>query len=641
MFDAKVYPIQAPNGSTVIIYGHETGIRILWRGGRRIKSYKEPENDADDQATKSNNASDDVIMIIDSDEEDSAPTGQIEVIPTVEYEDEEDEIEPRSPFQNIIRDFDISLGVKVMRISIPSILPDAIRSADSVSPVLSNMIIVAASGADSSVHIVTVPLTPPPPPNSPYLWDFQTLAIPALNIQSVPAAVSMTVTCEETGKTGESEGRSLSKQDASPESSGQWKLLLAIHSTEAAGKLSLYQLQFDRQPIQAPYSYKLSSDNLLPEQQVYLLSPAKSVTFHPSQYPSDRHGHLLLVFENGSVDLYSLLPSKSQSAPTPDRRRSKAKEQNGINAKRYFTLYTDFDQSSENCLRKRIVDAKWVLGGRAVMALTTDGEWGLWDIDGSGPDQAHQLNVVTLPASQLSSFVLTGRVSSSEVSSRTQTTHSASKVGQAKTKFAPMTPSTRRIREEALFKGAPQRPLVSSHSYRGGISVVPANQGWDKPVDESILIWHEDKNVEIPSLLSLWKNSNKPAETVFESSTKYKPRSIENINLLGELEKGVCYIPAHFRPAAGQSKDDSSRPDILITAETRLLILATKLQLPEEEEVEEEIMEQNAADEQDQQMLEHGELGLEGMDRMLASMARCPLVDRPNLLRSSQNTFFT
>ncbi|EDN03408.1 predicted protein [Histoplasma mississippiense (nom. inval.)] len=35
--------------------------------------------------------------------------------------------------------------------------------------------------------------------------------------------------------------------------------------------------------------------------------------------------------------------------------------------------------------RKTVVDAAWVLGGKAIMVLLSDGSWGIWDPEGAGP----------------------------------------------------------------------------------------------------------------------------------------------------------------------------------------------------------------------------------------------------------------
>ncbi|KAI1981132.1 hypothetical protein LOZ53_005425 [Ophidiomyces ophidiicola] len=635
VYSTKVYPIQSPNGSTIIIYGHDTGIHVLWRGGKRIKPYKEEEEK--ENIESQNDGNDDVIMIIDSDEEDDAQAEKETPAPAIEFEEEEDEIDPNCPFLNIIARYDIHLGVKVSRVSIPSILPDAIRSPDSVPQVLSKTILITACCADSSVRLIAAPIIPPPPADSPYSWDLQTLTIPSQSIQAIPPQASMTITCERPASNVESRSRSRSNAEALRKSTEKWKLLVAVHSAEASGKLSIYQIPFNEQETKVFCPYTLSNDHLFPVQQLYLASPATSVSFNPSQFPSYRHAFLLLGFETGSVDLYSCLPPDPRNLSTADKRKSKADvEKGGVRTKLLFTFFTDFDSSSAAPLRRKgLVDARWVLGGRAIMALTTEGEWGLWDIELSGSNQKNLIPGSSVSAGQLGLFALRGRVSSPEALSKPQSTRAPPVVGQHKSKFAPMTPSTRRIREEALFKGSPQHSTPINHSYRGGISVIPTNQGWDKPVDESILIWHGDKNIQIPSLLSLWKASNSQLTVSFDSPRMCKPSDVKDIDTLGELETGISYISTY-----SPSPTQSLCPDIIITAESRLIILASKLRVPETKEENEHREEHVTTGEVDQTLLQKGELDLDGMDRVLAGMADSIHGGQPNLLRNSQNTFF-
>ena len=34
----QTYPVLSPQGATVVLYGHEDGLTIVWRGGRRFKA---------------------------------------------------------------------------------------------------------------------------------------------------------------------------------------------------------------------------------------------------------------------------------------------------------------------------------------------------------------------------------------------------------------------------------------------------------------------------------------------------------------------------------------------------------------------------------------------------------------------------
>src|SRR5438034_10091599 len=118
-----------------------------------------------------------------------------------------------------------------------------------------------------------------------------------------------------------------------------------------------------------------------------------------------------------------------------------------------------------------------------------------------------------------------------------------------------MTPSTRRVREDTLFKGSSHSN--HPHSTRGAISITP-NFSRHAPYDESILIWHGDQNIRISSLLSLWRNSAKSTGT-FDLSSRCKPVPIEDINLLGEIQNGIC----HLLPAALSREEEAGiiKPD--------------------------------------------------------------------------------
>jgi hypothetical protein len=67
---AKAYPIKSSNGSSVIIYGHEQGVKIVWRGGRAFKL--PADNTA--AASKKSNGADNAIVLLDSDDE--SPSAQ-------------------------------------------------------------------------------------------------------------------------------------------------------------------------------------------------------------------------------------------------------------------------------------------------------------------------------------------------------------------------------------------------------------------------------------------------------------------------------------------------------------------------------------------------------------------------------------
>ncbi|OJD15169.1 hypothetical protein AJ78_04564 [Emergomyces pasteurianus Ep9510] len=626
VYDTKTYPIQSSNGSTIVIYGHDHGIRILWRGGRGFKSpLSQPAEQAQPKANGASN--EDVIMIIDSDEETPAPEDRKANTPLVEFEDEEDEIDPSRPFHDILRHIDVQLGVKVLGLAVPPFCSEQLRSTlESYPQIFSNIAVIAASCADCSIRVLTIPLTPPLNHQDSSSWGLQTVTISAASIRAIPAGVAVTVTARRPGDSGNrfrSQSRSRTPKSINSGSESTWDLLVAAHSAEGSGTLSIYRLPISYQPGQPKDLPILPSEPALPIQHLLLPSPAKTISFNPSQYPSDRHSHILVSFASGSVKIYSCLASQSQK-PTSDRRGSASetdsKETDGA---WLINLFPEFRQNSIGIpRRKTVVDAAWVLGGRAVIVLLSDGSWGIWDPEGTGPGSKdctstspHGQSISSTRGGSVTSFAVCGFVSGSVSTSKViygPTTDTRSS-------FIPMTPSTRRLREDTLFKGSPVNTLSTS-STRGSISVTTTKFSTTGLPDESILIWHSAQNIRIPSLLSLWRNSAKPVGP-FNPSSGCRPIPIENLNLLGENQNGITHL-AHSPTTASTEGTKPSAPDVMITAEHQLIIL--KLTPLEPGRVEPEPVLRkgtNASIEGDQFMLRRGELDLDGMDRVLSGMA--------------------
>ncbi|PGH12281.1 hypothetical protein AJ80_06795 [Polytolypa hystricis UAMH7299] len=629
IYDAKSYPIQAPNGSTIIAYGHDLGLRIIWRGGRAFKPETPKEQPAQQQPKPNGAGNDDVIMILDSDEEEPAPEP---AKAPVEFEDEEDEIDPSRPFPSVLRYLDIRLGTKVLALSVPDLIPEGVRSRlEAIPPMLSDIILLTATCADGLVKVITLPLIPPPPTMEDMTaWGVQIVTLIGGSVQAIPAGVSVTLTCR-TPSDKSSQYRSQSQRRSTRSTpdptSAAWDILVAVHSAEASGILSIYRLPITQRPGPPHPTYTLTPEPIIPTQQQYLPSPVKTMCFNPCQYPCERHSDLLLSFANGYVKTYSCLSHKALKAPT-DRQNSVAGVDDKDTEGRWLiTLFPEFEQDTSQ--RKSVVDARWVLGGKAIIVLLTDGTWGVWDVENSGLGKREQTgflqagNTESKTASgSISSFAVSGRVLASTPS--TKTLLSAAEPSTSKSKFAPMTPSTRRFREDTLFKGSHDN--ISSQSTRGTISVTATSLSREGHIDESILIWHGDQNIRVPSLLSLWR-SNLKSTGIFDPSSRYKPLPIANLNLLGEIQNGISQLPSFpSKHDSGKERGDQNevaKPDILVTAEHQLIILTPGLSAPEVQETGSAMGQQKdilATGVGDQYMLKRGELDLEGMDRVLAGM---------------------
>ncbi|KAL2368126.1 hypothetical protein BDBG_06772 [Blastomyces gilchristii SLH14081] len=627
VYDTKTYPIQSSNGSTIIIYGHDLGIRILWRGGRAFKS-QQPQAEEQKQPKPNGRSNEDVIMIIDSDEETPAPEAKKDNTQSVEFEAEEDEIDPSRPFHDILRHIDIQLGGKVLGLAVPTFSSEQLRSTlESYPQIFSNVAVFAAACADCSIRLLTIPLTPPSNPEDSSTWGLQTVTLSAGSIQAIPVGVAITVTARKPGNTGNryrSQSRTHGTKDFPDSGSDNaWDILVAINSAEGSGTLSIHRVPITYQPDQPKDSLILPPEPALPIQHLLLPFPAKSISFNPSQYPSDCHSHLLVSFSSGSVKIYSCLASPSRKTP-PDRRGLSSdtdpKEADGA---WLITLSPEFCQNSIGIPRRKpVVDAAWVLGGKAVMVLLSDGSWGIWDPEGAGPGSknytstSHDQNTSFTRGGSVTSFAVSGFISGPVPTSKPPISGA---VTDTRSSFAPMTPSTRRLREDTLFKGSPTN-TTSASSTRGGISVTMTNISKDGLPDESILIWHGGQNIRIPSLLSLWRNSAKPTGP-FNPSSRYRPIPIDNLNLLGETQNGITQL-VNISSSADKGGNKPLIPDVLITAEHQLIILTPKPSAPgpaESESAFQKVL--NDSVEGDQFMLRKGELDLEGMDRVLSGMA--------------------
>ncbi|KAL1953462.1 hypothetical protein VTO42DRAFT_2800 [Malbranchea cinnamomea] len=641
VYDAKVYPVKAPNDSTVIIYGHELGIKVLWRGGRKFNPKQSPPTPAEPVSTREQ---DDVIIISDTEDEAPPPAPAPETSDEPDqYEDEDEELDPDRPFPKILRSVDIPLGSKVLSLAVPNASPEAAPSPrDSCPSVLSNTIVVAAVCSDASTRVVALPIAPPADEDSA---NFQTLKIGEGSIHSIPARVAITFTSSNYQIRTKSHSRT--KQGDSPAKRLEsWEILLAVQTNEAIGTLLIYRIPLIRQERNV---YVFSQDSISPFQREFLPSPANTISFSPSQYPSDYHSWLLVSFLSGHVKIYSCLSVKSRK-PAADRRPSMGddiQESRALGGKWLLTLSTDLDPFSAAGHHKSIIDAKWALGGKAIIALLSNGEWGIWDIDYANPLSSNLTSTTRSNDNDGTvsngTFAVSGRIpsfprSSNKLGSQFPKSSASTEPGP---KFAPMTPATRKIREDSFLKGTASRTengdtasLVTSTNsrsgVRGGIALRRVNIPWDQPWDDSALIWYGDTTVQIGSLLSYWRNAIRPVSSIvpFDSSTRAKAVALEGINFYGQNQLGVSYLPKYSScpQAGGTTRKDALRGvDILFVADYQLIVLSVQPDVAQEGDLEGgggggRISNYNKA-EDDMARLRRGELDLEGMDRVLASMS--------------------
>lgn len=597
VYTAQGYPVIAPNGSSIVVYGYEDGLKVIWRGGR-LHSKEKPVPPKRESPPKPSRNNDDAIMIIDSDDESMVDTRnetESETVTEHIFENEDPEVDPARPYETVLRQIDIPLGSRVTDLAIPRVLPETARSPlDPFPAILNKLIVVSAVCADYSTRIVTLPLTPPHPTQTKLAsLGIQTFSISGgVSHQDIPRGVSLTFTYQESDPQAGGEGR--------------WDLLVATHSAESSGLLLVHRI-----PVAGDREYRLCPEDVETKRR-YLPSPAQNIAFNPSSYPAARHSTLLVSFNSGCVKVYSCFFTK----PSKTRRTAAAQndyETSETEGKWLISLYPGFEQSSSNLSkRKSITHAEWVLGGRAILVLMADGEWGVWDLEGAGPGAAkgplqRQSSVQGVSGGALTAFSVSGRI---------LTLPSGKSDGgtaiEQRPKFAPMTPSTKRVREDTLLKGTTG---TSYSSLCGGISVYQTNTSQDALPDESILIRHGNQSAVIPSLLTLWRSAVRATGTL-DASNRCRVTPITDVALMGEPLKRICHVLAPSR----QSRPEEQVFDILVTGEHRLLFLTPKLKEPEVAATQTSVTEPPTL-ESDQLRLRQGELDVAGMDRLLSGMA--------------------
>ncbi|KAJ5358053.1 hypothetical protein N7541_005211 [Penicillium brevicompactum] len=598
---AQGYPLRAPNGSSILVYGYDTGLKVVWRGGRRFTELKTKALEGRSKGAE--NHADDSVMIIDSDEEEEPEPVKEDL--NIEFDLEETEVDPNAPYEEILRQIDIPLGSRVLDLAVPRVLPEESRSPlEPFPPILRSTIVISVVCSDLSTKVVTLPIAPPHPAQSDSKsWHIQTFTVNgATTHQDIPRGISLTFTCHEF-----EDEKDQRKSRGRFGSHGKWDLLVATHSAEGCGALLLHRI-----PIRESSGSFYLLDEEITSQRRLLPAPAQTIAFNPSTWPSVRHANLLVAFHSGCVKIYSCFSVKK--APKSARRASLPQEDYDVvdtEGRWLISLYPGFEQGPTGLpRRKTIVDAAWVLGGRAVMVLLEDGEWGIWDIEGAGPGAAkgplhRQTSIQGVTGGSLTAYAVCGRIMTPPSNSNSEAEH--------RPRFAPMTPSTRRVREDGLLRGSSG---TASPSHRGQISVLQTNPSSDVLPDESILLRHGRQSAVITSLLSLWRNAVKATGT-FDSSNRCRLSPFQDVNLMGQNFQAIGHLPAPVRRTRAAERQSF---DVLVAAESQLSILAPRLKESDHEENESAVKVENT-DETDQLMLRRGELDVEGMGRLLNGMA--------------------
>lgn len=631
--DATIYPTKAPNGSTILIYGHETGVGIAWRGGRPLKKAQAaPAQSA--KPAKVNGTSNDAIMIIDSDDDEPAKA-ESQPVAEAEFEADDEELDPDQPYPSIIQHLRLALNTEVLHVAVPQIpTVSPLRPAESIPAIFSTKMVFAVTCADCTVRVITLPLSPPTdaakekPQGAKSQIGEEVLKV--LGHQSIPRGITVSWTSRNASS---SEGRFEDDMDVDEEQATTarqtraqsnrsqsrsrneeaFDLLVASHSAELGGLLKIWRFQLAEASVAVTHP-------IVPQKTVTLRKPASRVVFNTASYPKRRHSQLLITDSTGTARVYDIFATNSHK-----RRANRDPSELGGFVRIFRSSFESVKHQASAptalAARKAIIDASWLSDGRYVMALLADGEWGIWDIERTGPS----------PPADQSAFSLRGYVWSSEKDGGAGGASSPKR--GSRSSLAPMTPNTRRRKEDSLFQGSPS---ISAITPRGGISVASLYSANGSETEDSAIIWYGREIYRIADVSKFW------ARTASASSGNSLPSpsisQIQDISLLGEVITSI----SQFDTTSQASRMAVPR-DILISAEHRLIIntnTAQSLGRDFSSMFAQEQAEHDEAMRSDQALLSHGELDLGGMDRLLEGMDNSGAMSKSLTLGNPRKVLF-
>ncbi|KAJ9611600.1 hypothetical protein H2200_004784 [Cladophialophora chaetospira] len=641
-YRSHVYPRQSSNGSTVVIYGHEQGLRLVWYAGKGFKSKKNAP------APKVNGTSKSGPMVIDldDDEEDDEPNPTAIPAPPAEFEEDEAEIDPHAPYRDVTRFVDIPLGTAALRLAVPNIPRDLAHTPPGAFPTIySDRIVVAAACSDLTLRLVSAPLDPP----GPDVLDVSKMDIQMVKIEGTDShqqfvsdiAITHTGTPldelenleDQTQSKPQTRTQSQPKEDNKDAGSVQWSLLVASISCTGAGLLLVHQIPLRSNQISP------NAESAVPIRRTYLRTSSMSakLSFNTSAHPAERHSTLLVTLPSeATVKVYqvfqSQIPRERRGSNATDSSVSTTRSTRILGNDRgkfLITLLPPFSQEEKGIVmrRKRVLDAKWIAGGRAIMTLLGDGEWGIWDLEAVGPTSSSsganllrgQGNISGVQGGSLTRFAVRSNISPYvETKQKTSIAQAQPSSGS----LMPMTPSTRKVRSEGLFHGSKLNTDVSSQNVQQhGTIYIEERSSNLQSHEESVIISYAGENIYLPSILSFWKGETKPIRLPLVKLGGQEPRSV---GLLPPSNSSD-----HALPGTSTFDFTPSTPDFLVQTSHRIIFSLTPLS---SQSSTADVSSQTGAVPSDQALLVSGVLDVEGMDRMLDDMGGVDDLKKPKNL---------
>lgn len=478
--------------------------------------------------------------------------------------DAEDETRDPEYYPHVVAELNLDLKSEVLRVAVPLLS----KAATSTPPAFesSHMIFVVAC-ADAALKMMSVPLAPPVPGEHQEYLEDQVIEIGLQDSKSISKDIAVKI----------------APTDNDPDR--ECSILVA----SVGSALSVWKL---------PLSSKTFSDTSAS------LFPRFKASISCSKIAfglSSQLENLLVADASGSVRILELRTRDEQlgtgyTAPAL--------------AKWTMSYQTPFHEPENYgavlARRKKILSAAWVLGGRGIMVLLEDGQWGVWDASGN-----------TMSAGKsIQDFAFQGYLATSSPSNATSQPSQKNNSGP---KLAPMTPNTRKQKAQNLFAG-PAKP--SDTASFGGISIINTTSKAGQ-TDENVALWYNDAIYAISSMQTFWQRSTSTGGSSDKISIGglYAPglTHLSDFNLMNENITSISQFPAKSTTTVSALGLMNVQSDLLVSAEHRYVILQHNRPQIKSRHLLPSAIERPMS--RDQRMLDAGEADLGGMNRILDGMA--------------------
>jgi hypothetical protein len=373
---------------------------------------------------------------------------------------------------------DFAIGTSIVDIAVPSNLPSKQPA------ILQDSIIFAAACSDLTIKILLFPLSAPINDASDALGPSPSL-LTELHLQEQPDLVSLTWTDGLTVGPKDNDmrmDRSAPGEGNIKEHGSSVSLLVATCSKDNPSFLSVARVTIETARDKMTTAQKTPFF-----QRTSLPSSPVSISFNPS---ARKHSEILVACESGTLYIFDPFASRTLNGfknTTPPLKKDPPR---GAWLASYTTRFASVpgDASSHLAHRKWLLDAQWSSSGSAIVALLQDGEWDVWDM-------------------QNGSCALWGRIDAGIPSHL-----SAQGASKSIDPSTSMTPSTRKLKAEALFSGN----IASKNSVAsvGGVSI----NATESTEEDSVTFWYNGTVCYIDSLKSYWARASKrSAETKLQT----------------------------------------------------------------------------------------------------------------------------